>query len=202
MEEIDAGERQRPSVELVRLDSHGTSHAAESLWGVNVGGFLQSELGIGEAARAVISALDAGEVPVHADPRCVAARKSPGLPVRDARHERSDVPGQPDMRQRRRARPLDPRGGYRLFRRYISGSGGRRPANGQRNGSMPWTVWTKCWWGPSACATQCAVETVPVTKITVPVWMPTPAPRSRAELGHPRDSCSCSCSTTTVFLRA
>lgn len=39
-------------------------------WGVNVAGFLQSELGIAEAARAVISGLDAARVPllpVHGD---------------------------------------------------------------------------------------------------------------------------------------
>jgi glycosyltransferase involved in cell wall biosynthesis len=33
-------------------------------WGVNVAGFLQSELGIGEAARGLISGLDAARVPV------------------------------------------------------------------------------------------------------------------------------------------
>jgi glycosyltransferase involved in cell wall biosynthesis/SAM-dependent methyltransferase len=33
-------------------------------WGVNVAGYLRSELGVGEAARTVISALDARDVPV------------------------------------------------------------------------------------------------------------------------------------------
>ena len=40
------------------------SSQAEAPWGVNVAGFLQSELGVGEAARGIISALDAVRVPV------------------------------------------------------------------------------------------------------------------------------------------
>ncbi len=41
-----------------------TAPPARGAWGVNVAGFLQSELGIGEAARGLISALDAVRIPV------------------------------------------------------------------------------------------------------------------------------------------
>ena len=36
----------------------------DAVWGVNVAGFLESELGVGEAARATISALDAVRIPL------------------------------------------------------------------------------------------------------------------------------------------
>ncbi len=38
-------------------------HEREELWGVNVAGFFTSELGVGEAARLLISGLDAANVP-------------------------------------------------------------------------------------------------------------------------------------------
>jgi glycosyltransferase involved in cell wall biosynthesis len=42
----------------------GASRDEEEVWGVNVAGFLQSELGVGEAARGLISGLDAVRIPV------------------------------------------------------------------------------------------------------------------------------------------
>jgi len=43
--------------------AHGGAQEEEP-WGVNVAGFLQSELGIGEAARGLISGLDAARIPL------------------------------------------------------------------------------------------------------------------------------------------
>ncbi len=45
-----------------RWDSTGPE-VSDPLWGVNVAGFFRSELGLGEAARLVISGLDAARVP-------------------------------------------------------------------------------------------------------------------------------------------
>lgn len=45
------------------LSAVGGPETGDPLWGVNVAGFFRSELGLGEAARLVISGLDAARVP-------------------------------------------------------------------------------------------------------------------------------------------
>ena len=56
----DAEGREALTAAGISLDSE----APKEPWGVNVAGFLQSELGIGEAARGLISGLDAARIPV------------------------------------------------------------------------------------------------------------------------------------------
>ena len=187
MEEIDEVSDERPSVELVRLDSHGTSHAAEEPWGVNVGGFLQSELGIGEAARAAISALDAAKVPV--------------MPIHGV--------WRPGSRQGYQYAMLDTSAATfpvnlicvnaDVLDQWIREAGTDFFAGRYNIGLWWWETskWPEEWldafdrvdevWvGTEHVRDAIApVATVPVTKITLPVWMPTPAPRSRAELGLP-----------------
>jgi glycosyltransferase involved in cell wall biosynthesis len=52
------------TVALVHTASTNVTTEEREPWGVNVGGFLQSELGIGEAARGLVCGLDAARVPV------------------------------------------------------------------------------------------------------------------------------------------
>jgi glycosyltransferase involved in cell wall biosynthesis len=53
-----------PAPELAYRDADPHAHEAPPRWGVNLVGFFTSELGVGEAARLVVSALDAREIPV------------------------------------------------------------------------------------------------------------------------------------------
>jgi glycosyltransferase involved in cell wall biosynthesis len=52
-----------PTPDLVWRDSDSHVQLSPPLWGVNVAGFFNSELGIGEAARLLIAALDARGIP-------------------------------------------------------------------------------------------------------------------------------------------
>lgn len=54
----------------------GKVNAAGNPWGVNVVGYLQGELGVGEAARQLIGALDAREIPLMPIGRAIADSRS------------------------------------------------------------------------------------------------------------------------------
>ncbi|MDQ3880665.1 MAG: glycosyltransferase, partial [Chloroflexota bacterium] len=53
-----------PARELPEAEARAKAQARLDPWGVNVAGYLRSELGVGEAARMAIAALDAAGVPV------------------------------------------------------------------------------------------------------------------------------------------
>jgi glycosyltransferase involved in cell wall biosynthesis len=156
-------------------------------WGVNLGGFLESELGVGEAARAAISALDAGRIPV--------------LPLHG--------PWRPGHRQDHRFatfRPEDAMYPVNLLcvnadvtERWLAEAGPDFRDGRYTIGLWWWEVtrWPERWlsafdhvdevWVATdhIRAALAPVSTVPVTKITLPVRMPTPRRRSRAALGLP-----------------
>jgi glycosyltransferase involved in cell wall biosynthesis len=187
LEEIDEVSDERPSAALARLDPPGPSHAAEAPWGVNVSGFLQSELGTGEAARALISALDAAKVPV--------------MPIHGA--------WRPGSRQGYQYAMLDTDAATfpvnlicvnaDVLDHWVREAGTEFFAGRYNIGLWWWETskWPDEWldafdhvdevWVATEHVRDAIapVATVPVTKITLPVWMPTPAPRTRAELGLP-----------------
>jgi glycosyltransferase involved in cell wall biosynthesis len=156
-------------------------------WGVNLGGFLESEMGVGEAARATISALDAGRIPV--------------LPVHG--------PWRPGHRQGHRFatfRPEDAMFPVSLLcvnadvtGRWLAEAGPDFRDGRYTIGLWWWEVtrWPEQWlsafdhvdevWVATdhIRAALAPVSTVPVTKITLPVRVPTPRRRSRAALGLP-----------------
>ena len=52
-----------PAPELAYRDADPHAHESEPRWGTNVVGFFRAELGVGEAARLLLSGLDAAEIP-------------------------------------------------------------------------------------------------------------------------------------------
>ena len=94
-------------------------------WGVNVAGYLRSELGVGEAARAVISGLDARGVPLMPVHGGVRSQQPAGPRLRLPRSGRGAVSGQSDLRQRRPATGVP-----RRCRASVSPRAGTRSASG------------------------------------------------------------------------
>ena len=83
--------------------------------GVNVAGYLHTGIGVGEAARLYVAALEAAHVPVRTEttdprPAQAQARGVPGPPPRRR------VPDQPGLRQRLRAARLRPPHRRRVLR--------------------------------------------------------------------------------------
>ena len=152
---------------------------------MNVGGFLESELGVGEAARATISALDAVGIPL--------------LPLHG--------PWRPNSRQGHRFamfRPEDAVFPVNLLcvnadmtERWLAEAGPYFRAGRYTIGLWWWevTTWPERWLGAfdhvdevwvatdHVHAALAPVATVPVTKITLPVRAATPRLRSRTDLG-------------------
>jgi glycosyltransferase involved in cell wall biosynthesis len=158
-----------------------------TVWGVNLGGFLESELGVGEAARATISALDAVRVPV--------------LPIHG-----SWRPGHRQGHRFATFRPEDAMYPVNLLcvnadmtERWLTEAGPDFRAGRYTIGLWWWEVtrWPDQWlsafdhvdevWAATdhIHAALAPVATVPVTKVTLPVRVPTARLRSRAELGLP-----------------
>ena len=156
-------------------------------WGVNVVGYFRSELGVGEAARQVVSALDAGGVPL--------------LPV----HGRTIPPN----RQGHAFTHLD----YTQARfpvnlicmnadvlgEFVAQAGPDFFHSRYTIGMWFWEVerfpeqWTSAFdhvdelWLPTDHVAKAVrpVSSVPIVKITLPVDMPPVLPVSRSELGLP-----------------
>ena len=154
---------------------------------MNVGGFLESELGVGEAARATISALDAVRIPV--------------LPVHG--------PWRPPSRQGHRYATFGPQDAVfpinllcvnaDMTERWLAEAGPDFRAGRYTIGLWWWEVtsWPDRWLGAfdhvdevwvatdHIHAALAPVATVPVTKITLPIPAPTPRLRRREDLGLP-----------------
>jgi glycosyltransferase involved in cell wall biosynthesis len=158
-----------------------------TVWGVNVGGYLESELGTGEAARAVITALDAMRIPV--------------LPV----HGR----WRPGNRQGHRFAMFETRDAVfpinllcvnaDMMETWLAEAGPAFRADRYTIGLWWWEVtsWPERWLGAFDLVDEVwvatdhihaalrPVATVPVTKITLPIAAPAPTPRTREKLGLP-----------------
>lgn len=171
------------------LDAPPPAEPVTPPWGVNVAGYFQSEVGVGETARRVIDALDAAHVPV--------------LPVQN-----SILP--PSRREADFGSTDTGLGPFPLNLICVNADG--LPAFaadvGPRFFASRWSIglW---WWEieefPSRyhgafdlldevwVGTDYVMEallpaaTVPLVKVTVPVEVPPVAPLGRAELGLPAD---------------
>jgi len=156
-------------------------------WGVNVAGFLQSELGTGEAARAVIAALDAAQVPVQPvhGPWRPSSRQGHDYAFRstqDAVFPVNIVCVNADV--------LD---------RWVTEAGPDFFAGRYTVGFWWWEVSTfptewmhafdlvdEIWVATQHVADALTpISGVPVHKVTMPVSLAAPPPRSRRELGLP-----------------
>jgi glycosyltransferase involved in cell wall biosynthesis len=159
----------------------------DAVWGVNVAGFLESELRTGEAARATISALDAVGIPLLPVHR-------PRRPA--GRHGDRFVTFRPDD-------AVFPVNlvcvNADLTERWLADAG--PDFRGGRYTIALWwcevSTWPEQWLGAfdhvdevwvatdHIHAAVAPVATVPVTKITLPATLPIPRLRSRADLGLP-----------------
>jgi glycosyltransferase involved in cell wall biosynthesis len=156
-------------------------------WGVNVAGFLRSELGVGEAARTVIAALDARGVPV--------------MPVHGAYV--------PSSRQGHAFAFVNPSAApfpvnlicvnADELPAFLADAGPRFSENRYTIGFWWWEATTfpersrgafelvdEVWVGSEHVAAALApVSPVPVIKVRIPVTMPAIAPARRDQLGLP-----------------
>ena len=172
--------------------------------GVDVAGFLRGGLGLGEAARRYVTALEAAEVPVRTtsvdvflpeDAAATAARR----PSSRTWAPTTTSPLQPRLRQRARAAAL-----LQRRRARASSPASARSASGRgRSTGCPRTGP-----GPSARSTRSGptpqyvvdvlrpASNVPVARVPLPVSS-RPSPARRPTSACPTGSPSCSCSTST-----
>jgi glycosyltransferase involved in cell wall biosynthesis/SAM-dependent methyltransferase len=158
-----------------------------SPWGVNVVGYFRSELGVGEAARQLVSALDAGGVPllpVHG--RTIPPNRQghayTHLDFTDARYPVNLICMNADA-----------------LGEFVAQAGPAFFASRYSIGMWFWEVerfperWRGAFehldelWLPTEHVVRAVSPhaTIPITKITLPVEMPPVMPASRADLGLP-----------------
>jgi glycosyltransferase involved in cell wall biosynthesis len=157
------------------------------LWGVNVVGHFRSELGIGEAARQVIVALDAVAVPVQAvrgttQPLSRQGHAFDAVDNREAQFGTNVICVNADM-----------------LPDFAGGAGRQFFANRYNIGLWFWEVsrfrteWQGSFalldevWAPTAHIADALapVSPIPIVPMRIPVQMASVVPRSRAELGVP-----------------
>ncbi len=158
-------------------------------WGVNVAGFLQSELGIGEAARGLIAGLDAARIPVlpvHGvwRPSSRQAHSYAMVATDDAAFPMNIVCVNADVLEQWAADA-----GESFFSgRYTIGFWWWEvlafPPQWLPSFDLVDEVWVASQFVADAIS---PVSSVPVTKVTLPVSPPSVIPRSRSELGLPED---------------
>jgi glycosyltransferase involved in cell wall biosynthesis len=161
----------------------------EEPWGVNVAGFLQSELGIGEAARGLISGLDAARVPalpVHGHWR-PSSRQEHTYAMFDtdaATFPINIVCVNADVLSDWAAQA-----GKEFFSdRYTIGFWWWEVLDFPLGWLPAFELVDEIWVASQHVADALMpVSSVPVTKVTMPVSAPTVGGRSRRELGLPDD---------------
>jgi glycosyltransferase involved in cell wall biosynthesis len=156
-------------------------------WGVNVVGYFRSELGTGEAARQVVRALDAKEIPVlpihgQAIPLNRQAHAYETATPKDATFPVNLICMNADMLPE-----FAHQAGDQFFAgRYSIGLWfweiSRFPERWRDSFSLVEEVWAPT--AHIATALE-SLATVPVNTVRIPVSPPTFEPRSRAELGLP-----------------
>jgi glycosyltransferase involved in cell wall biosynthesis len=156
-------------------------------WGVNVAGYLRSELGVGEAARSVISALDAVGVPVmpiHGSwiPMSRQAHSFAHLDTRAAPFPINLICVNADELPRF----LDSAGADFGAGRYAIGFWWWEVSTIPDDWMEVFDLLDEIWVGTEHVADALRlVSGVPVIKVRIPVAMPPIVPYSRSELGLP-----------------
>ena len=162
--------------------------------GVNVAGYLDTESGMGEAARASIRSLEAAGIPVALNNVASRLRKQDASYAQRLRRRQpaSVQPRAPERRQhgvvRRGARPRLLQ--VALHDRLLVLGAGRRSA---RTGCRSSATSTKSGPRATSCATRIAAwSPVPVVRMPLPIVLPPFPPLGRAHFGCP--------TRATVFL--
>lgn len=175
------------------LDDSGkageSDRSQQEPWGVNVAGFLQSELGIGEAARSLISALDAARVPllpIHGHWRPNSRQEHPYamLETEDALFPINVVCVNADVMSTWAAEA-----GEDFFRnRYTIGFWWWEVTNFPTEWMRVFDLVDEVWVASEHVAEALLpIAPVPITKVPMPVTAPSFRPRSRVELALPDD---------------
>jgi glycosyltransferase involved in cell wall biosynthesis len=161
--------------------------ARSKLWGVNVVGYFRSELGVGEAARQVVMALDTAGVPALAVHGATLPLSRQGhlftqSDYRDAQFPVNLICVNADMLP-----DFADRAGERFFAgRYSIGlwfwEVSRFRSEWQRSFELLDEVWAPT---EHVAAALAPISPIPVVPTRIPVEMPPIVPRSRAELGVP-----------------
>lgn len=156
-------------------------------WGVNVVGYLRSEHGVGEAARQVISALDAAEVPVMPTDTTVPSGSRQEHPYTQRHPDDARFPVNlicvnadmlPDFAHRAGDEFFEGRHSIGLWFWEVSTFPGRWSASFDFVDEI---------WAPTEHVADAiaACSPIPVTAARIPIEMPAVAPRPRAQLGIP-----------------
>jgi glycosyltransferase involved in cell wall biosynthesis len=157
------------------------------LWGVNVVGYFRSELGVGEAARQVVTALDAAGVPTLAVHGATLPLSRQGhtytqSDYRDAQFPVNLICVNADMLP-----DFANRAGERFFAgRYSIGLWFWEVSRFREEWQGSFDLLDEVW-APTAHVAEALapISPIPVVPMRIPVEMPPIVPRSRAELGVP-----------------
>lgn len=176
-----------PEEALPLLAAESSRRQRAPAWGVNVIGYFRSELGVGEAARQVIGALDAVEVPtlpIHSEMRALS-RQDHGfsqLGLEDAAFPVNLICVNADMLPEfaRRAGEDFFKGRYSIGLWFWEVS--QFPSEWQASFDLVDEVWAPTAHVGDALA---RVSPIPVVPMTIPVQAGAIVPRSRADLGVP-----------------
>jgi glycosyltransferase involved in cell wall biosynthesis len=178
-----------PSPELIYRDADPLVHEDAPRWGVNVAGFFTAELGVGEAARLLLTGLDAASIPA--------------LPIQG-----NLLP--PSRRREQFAYARIDEAAYPVNILCINGDGvpvfareaGRSFFDGRYTIALWWwevgdppAAWLRAYefvdevWAATQHIYDAIAPTapVPVVRMTLPVVPPRVAARTRTELGMPEE---------------
>ena len=157
------------------------------VWGVNVVGYFSAELGVGEAARQVVAALDARGVPVLPVQSVSPSLSRQGHPFTEFGHGDAQFPVNLICVNADMLPDFAARAGERFFAgRYSIGlwfwEVSRFRSEWQSSFELVDEVWA-----PTAhvAGALSPISPIPVVTMRVPLQMPAIVPRSRAELGVP-----------------
>jgi glycosyltransferase involved in cell wall biosynthesis/2-polyprenyl-3-methyl-5-hydroxy-6-metoxy-1,4-benzoquinol methylase len=178
-----------PAPELAYRDANPHAHADDLRWGVNVAGFFNAELGVGEAARLLISGLDAAGVPLlpvqgHLIPPSRQGANFVYARIDDAPYPINIVCINGD------GVPVFAREAGRSFfeDRYTIALWWWEVSDPPASWSPAYELIDEVWVASQHLYDAIApTSPVPVVRIGLPVVVPTVAPRTRAELGLPED---------------
>ena len=177
-----------PSTESVEQAVAATPPQARAKpWGVNVVGYFRSELGVGEAARQVVTALDTAGVPAMAVHGATLPLSRQGHLFTQSDHRDAQFPVNlicvnadmlPDFANRAGERFFAGRYSIGLWFWEVS----RFRPEWQGSFELLDEVWAPT---EHVAAALAPVSPIPVVPMRIPVEMPPIVPRSRAELGVP-----------------
>jgi glycosyltransferase involved in cell wall biosynthesis len=178
-----------PTPELAYRDANPHAHQDEPRWGVNVVGFFTAELGVGEAARLLISGLDAASVPALPIQGHLAPPSRQGEEFAYARIDEAAFPinilcingdGVPVFAREAGRGFFEGRHTIAMWWWEV----GDPPANWSPAYEFIDEVWVASQHTYDAIA---PTSPVPVVRVKLPVLEPTVAERTRAQLGIPEE---------------